>query len=135
MRSFRHMSKRLSGVVLAAFMGGSLYMPAAQAGQISTTQVVQHQKVEQQRAHIQAQLQRKDVQARLKAMGVDPSKVQARVASLSDQEVQTLSHKMDQMPAGGDGLIGALVFVFIVLLITDILGLTDVFPFVKKTVN
>jgi hypothetical protein len=42
---------------------------------------------------------------------------------------------MDQLPAGGDAvgvLIGASLFVFIVLLITDILGFTDVFPFVKS---
>jgi hypothetical protein len=44
--------------------------------------------------------------------------------------VQTLAANMDQLPAGGDGL-GLLVFLFIVLLITDILGFTNIFPFVK----
>jgi hypothetical protein len=29
-------------------------------------------------------------------------------------------------------VIGAAVFIFIVLLITDLLGLTDVFPFVRS---
>jgi len=29
-------------------------------------------------------------------------------------------------------VVGALVFIFVVLLVTDLLGLTDVFPFVKK---
>jgi hypothetical protein len=46
-----------------------------------------------------------------------------------------LAQKLDQLPAGGDGLgvvIGAALVVFIVLLITDILGYTDVFTFVKK---
>jgi hypothetical protein len=45
--------------------------------------------------------------------------------------VRTLAAKIDELPAGGDAL-GLLVFVFIVLLITDILGFTDIFPFVKK---
>ncbi|WP_368428541.1 PA2779 family protein [Sulfuricaulis sp.] len=36
-----------------------------------------------------------------------------------------------QSPAGGDSFLGALVFIFIVLLITDILGLTNIFQFVK----
>jgi hypothetical protein len=45
--------------------------------------------------------------------------------------MQTLATNMDQLPAGGDSFIGALVFIFIVLLITDLLGLTSIFPFVK----
>jgi UPF0716 family protein affecting phage T7 exclusion len=39
------------------------------------------------------------------------------------------------MPAGGDALgvvVGAAVLIFLILLVTDILGLTDIFPFVKK---
>jgi hypothetical protein len=42
---------------------------------------------------------------------------------------------MDQLPAGGDGIgtiVGAAVLVFLILLITDILGFTHVFPFVKS---
>ncbi len=43
--------------------------------------------------------------------------------------------RIDQLPAGGDGLgviVGAAVLIFPVLLITDVLGVTDIFPFVKK---
>jgi len=42
---------------------------------------------------------------------------------------------MDHLPAGGDALgviVGAGLLIFIILLITDILGLTDVFSFVKS---
>jgi len=70
------------------------------------------------------------VKTQLVARGVDPAQVQARLESLTDEEVQTLAANMDQLPAGGDGL-GLLVFLFIVLLITDILGFTNIFPFVK----
>ena len=42
-----------------------------------------------------------------------------------------LAARIDQLPAGGEGIIGALLIVFIVLLITDILGFTKVFPFTK----
>jgi hypothetical protein len=70
------------------------------------------------------------VKAQLVARGVDPAQVQARLESLTDEEVQTLAANMDQLPAGGDAL-GLLVFLFIVLLITDILGFTNIFPFVK----
>jgi hypothetical protein len=59
----------------------------------------------------------------------------ARVDSLSDSEVIEVADKIEQLPAGG-GAFGAVivasVIVFLVLLITDILGYTDVFPFVKS---
>jgi hypothetical protein len=59
--------------------------------------------------------------------------VKARVAALTDDEVAQLAAKIDSLPAGADGggLIGALVLIFIVLLITDILGLTKIFPFTR----
>jgi hypothetical protein len=68
-------------------------------------------------------------------MGVDPSQVEARLAALSPAELAQLSARIDQMPAGGDGIgavVVAILIVFLVLLITDLAGLTDVFPFVKK---
>ena len=43
---------------------------------------------------------------------------------------------IDPLPAGGDALgviLGVALIVFLVLLITDIMGYTDIFPFVKKT--
>ncbi|MBU4177473.1 MAG: PA2779 family protein, partial [Proteobacteria bacterium] len=56
------------------------------------------------------------------------------VASLSDAELAKISQAMEQMPAGGDAvgaIVGAAVFIFVVLLITDLLGLTHVFSFVN----
>jgi len=68
------------------------------------------------------------------ALGVDPSEVDARIAALSDQEISQIAGHIDEMPAG-QGVLGAIIvallIVFIVLLITDLVGLTDVFPFVK----
>jgi hypothetical protein len=86
-----------------------------------------------QREQVNRLLERADVQARLADFGVKASDVKARVAALTDDEVAQLAQKIDSLPAGGDGgaLIGALLIVFIVLLITDILGVTKVFPFTK----
>jgi hypothetical protein len=71
----------------------------------------------------------------MRKMGVDPNEAAARVAVMSDAEVQKIASRIDEMPAGQSAigaLIGAVVLIFIVLLITDLLGLTDVFPFVKR---
>lgn len=122
-------------LVLLAFVSLSLHVPAARAAMISTSAVVNHQTALAERAQLQALLERQEVRRKLVAMGVNPQDVQARVASLTDQQVHQLATRIKQLPAGGDGFIGALVFIFIVLLITDILGFTDIFPFVKKHVN
>ena len=83
-----------------------------------------------ERQHVNQLLARADVQARLSQYGVSAGDVQARIAAMSDDEVAQLAAKMDAMPAGGD-ILGVIVLVFLVLLLTDILGFTKVFPFTK----
>jgi len=70
----------------------------------------------------------------LTAQGIDPDEAIARIESLSDHEIIAIADRIKQLPAGGDALgaiIGAALIVFLVLLVTDILGYTDIFPFVK----
>jgi hypothetical protein len=131
MEKLRHIAKPVAHLVLFGFLSLTLHLPAAQAGLIGTETVVGAQQTEQNRERVRDMLNRDEVKRELLARGVNPGNVQARVDSLTDEEVQFLASKMDQLPAGGDAL-GVLVFIFIVLLITDILGFTDIFPFVKK---
>jgi len=84
-----------------------------------------------QRDQVNRLLERVDVQARLADYGVKAGELKARVAALSDDEVAQLAARMDALPAGGDGLITALLIIFIALLITDLLGVTHIFPFTK----
>ena len=84
-----------------------------------------------QRDRVATLLDRSEVRAQLEAHGVRPADVQTRVAALTDDEVAQLAGQLDRLPAGGEGIIGALVIVFLVLLITDLLGLTKVFPFTR----
>lgn len=76
-------------------------------------------------------LARADVQAELARLGVDPALAAERVAALSDAEVASLHQRMDDVAAGGS-VVGAIVFIFVLLLVTDILGLTKVFPFTRS---
>lgn len=85
-------------------------------------------------AQINAWLAREEVRQVLRDNGVDPVQVQARVDALTDQEASDLAARIDTLPAGGDfggTLLGVLLAVFVILLITDILGLTKVFPFTR----
>jgi len=65
------------------------------------------------------------------AQGIDGAAAADRVKAMSDAEVAQLANRVDQAPAGGE-ILGILFTVFIVLLITDILGLTKVFPFTRS---
>ena len=106
----------------------SLALPLpAQAGMLATDAALGAA----QRDRITRLLDRADVQSRLEAYGVKAGDVKARVAALTDDEAAQLAARIDELPAGGVGIIGALVLIFVVLLLTDILGFTKIFPFTK----
>lgn len=84
-----------------------------------------------ERERVATFLEREEVRAQLAAKGVSLADAKARVAALSDEEVGRLAGQIDSLPAGGD-VLGILLTVFIVLLITDILGFTKVFPFTRS---
>lgn len=119
---------------LIMFVSVSCFIPMTQAAMIGTQQMMNNAQAQQDRAQLSSMLQRADLVAQLEQAGVNPQQLQARIATLTDQEVATLTEQLNQLPAGS-GIVGTAVFVFLVLLATDIMGYTDVFPFVKKTMH
>lgn len=108
----------------------------------STAQVVQAAMVGTEEAHaagassqarslIDATLAKPEVLSRLQQLGVNPEDAQARVAALSDDEAVALAERIDSLPAGADSVLGVVVFLFLLLLVTDWLGLTKIFPFTR----
>ena len=127
--------------ILAAFVAVSVFsmgtLQSAQAALISSEQVAQETMAPApaaDRAKIMAAFSRPEVQAELVKHGVDPAQAQSRIAALSDEEAAQLAHDLDHAPAGAGvgGILGAVVLVFLVLLVTDILGFTKVFPFTRS---
>ena len=119
----------LTLIVSTVSMG--LPLPA-QAGMLATENALAAQTGARER--VTTLLERRDVRSQLEAYGVNPADVKARVAALTDEEAAQLAARIGDLPAGADAgasLIGALLIVFIVLLITDILGVTKVFPFTR----
>lgn len=107
-------------------------MPAL-AAPISADQVLNEQRSEQamhERLAVTQWLQRDDVAAEMVRLGVSPTQAVERVAALSDAEVSRLYGQVDQADVAG-GLAGGLALIFIVLLITDLLGLTKFFTFTR----
>ncbi len=123
---------------LSAFVAFSIFFTGSiqtvQAAMISTDQVAEatiSAKGEQDRAKVVDMLSRNEVQAELVKHGIDPAEAKSRVAVLTDDEANKLATQLDKAPAGG-GIIGAVVLVFLVLLLTDILGFTKIFPFTRS---
>lgn len=108
------------------------FTQSVQAALISTEQVVTVAAAQQNRAKIAATFDRPEVQAELQKMGISSEEAQARVAALTDAETVSIAHRVDSLPAGGEGIVGAIIFIFVLLLVTDILGLTKVFPFTRS---
>ena len=137
MNTLRQTVKPVSVVVIISFLFVVVpYQPclAALIGTETVLDVAQGQEVRQ---NINRILAEEDVQMVLRGQGISPEEAKARINALSDTEVVALQEKLAQLPAGGGGLgavVFGVVFVFLVLLVPDILGYTDVFPFVKKTV-
>jgi len=116
----------VAGLLIVCIGGIGAPLPV-QAGIVSTDTVV----AGAERERLASLLERGEVSARLEALGVDPAKVRDRVAALSDAEAAQLAAQLDELPAGGD-VLGVAVLIFLVLLFTDIMGYTKIFPFTRS---
>lgn len=127
------MFKRLLSVLLIVSFSGVSMVQNVQAAMVSTEQVAQAAAVQQagdSHARLNDMLARTEVQAELQRYGLTEDQARERIAALTDEEAAALVKQVDDAPAGG--IIGAILLVFFVLLLTDILGLTKVFPFTRS---
>ena len=124
-------TRMINSTLIFSMLSMSLWIPHAQATLITTEQVASNQVSQQNRDSVRAFFEREDVQAQLQARGVSSESAKARVDTMTDSEIAGINGHLDSLPAGGDSILGVIVLVFIILLITDILGLTKVFPFTK----
>ena len=89
---------------------------------------------EEDRQRLQEFVGREDVRNRMEALGLDPDEAAARLGDLSDAEARRIASYVEEEPAGQGALailLGAILFILVVLVITDLLGVTRVFPFVR----
>ena len=102
------------------------FAQVAPAGMISTSEIVDSQTRVESLSRIELLLAREDVTRQMVALGVQPQQVMARLDAMTTAELIELESRFDEQVAGGDalGLIGA---VFLVLLILELVGVTDVF--------
>ncbi len=130
------MSKTPSGRLLIyylALLSATLGTPSlSHAGAIGTQALLQLEERQARVERIDAVLSGTRVQEALIQLGVNPSEVKARVAALTDEELMTLEKDLNALPAGGQSIFLLAGVVFIVLLILDAVGVTNVFRGIGK---
>ena len=121
------LKRSLACALIVSIIG--LGMPSSSMAGIVATDGV---RTSAQRERVTGFLERSEVRDRLQSLGVDPDAARSRVAALSDDEVASLADEIDRLPAGGSDVLTAAVVVFLILIILDLLGVTDIFPFTKS---
>lgn len=127
--------KAIAIAIITAFSTAVLPIAPASAALIQNGQVAQQQSVQADRDFVNDFMGRADVREQFESLGVSPKEAGIRVAALSDTEVAKLANDIKSSPAGQGAIgaiIGAGVLIFVVLLITDLLGFTSVFGFTNK---
>ena len=134
MHRVRRFAKYVSFFVTLSMVLMSMPVQTVYAAMVRTETVLNIVQAQNLRDNLRSFIERQDVQKVIRAQGINLQEAKARVDCLSDAEIMQIVDQMDQLPAGGEGLgtlVGAALIIFLVLLITDIMGYTDVFPFVK----
>ncbi len=130
MNFFRRLGKVVPVLSILALL--SIHMAPLQAAMVDNEQLITQTQQEITKQEVLSNLDRQDVQDQLVSMGVDIEDAKHRINQMSDQELAQIAQDFEQMPAGSGGIIGALVVIFVVLVVTDMLGATDVFGFVHN---
>lgn len=118
--------KRL--VVLVAGLGllSMTFAGAVNAAMIGTQSAVSTEQRAEYISDIQGWLGQDDVRQQLVDLGVEPSNASERVAAMTTEELQTLHTQIEELPAGA-GIIEVIGIVFVVLLILELVGVTNIF--------
>lgn len=131
----KRLQRLLSMLLVICFTNATMFQ-VAQAALVTTEQVAGIASASDRdtspHERLSALMARSDVQTELERLGLTPDLAKERIAALTDEEASMLAQQIESAPAGGNDVLGVVVFVFLVLLITDILGFTKIFPFTRS---
>jgi hypothetical protein len=131
----RKKTQRLALILTVWVLSLTVPCTSVYAARIETGTVLKtRNQVREARDNLQRLFARDDIQSGLTAQGIDPAEARARLDCLSDDEILRMAGQLEELPPGGNGgtwgIVGiAVVVAFIILLITDLLGYTDMFDF------
>ena len=115
--------------LLSAMLAFMPILPA-QAAMIGTAEILSPAQSAQADERLQQFLDREATRQQLQEWGVSGDWVETRLNSLTDAELARIHQEIDSLDAGGSSILGVLLIIFIVFVITDVIGATDIFPFI-----
>ena len=134
MKAVRFRLKPVSLMMIVIMLTISGPFQSAFGAIIGTEELLNEAYGQSAKAYLKELLARQDIQNALISQGIEPEEAAARIDSLSNAEAVRAADQFEQLKAGGGFLETFLILVFLtflILLITDIAGYTDIFPFVK----
>jgi hypothetical protein len=121
--------QRSTAIFLSILLALTPLLPA-QAAIIGNDQVVNRDLSHQTRDGLQQLFEQETAQQQLQEWGVNPEQIKSRIDRLTDAELARINQQVNDLQAGG-GVLGVLLVIFLVFVITDIFGATDIFPFIN----
>ncbi len=123
------MKKLLKVGVVCSLLVASAGLSQAVAGAYSSDQVIASQQFQYNKQQVLSFVSDAAVQNKLIELGVNPVDAQQRIANMTQEELNALNSQLNEMPAGG--IVGTIVTVLVVVAVLDLMGLTDVYPFIN----
>jgi hypothetical protein len=120
--------RRSTAIFLSILLALMPLLPA-QAAMIGNEQIVSQSQSQQTRDGLQQLFEQETARQQLQAWGVNPDQIKSRIDSLTDAELARFNQQVNDLQAGGD-VLGILLVIFLVFIITDVIGATDIFPFI-----
>lgn len=121
--------KRVMAMMVSLSVFASYSLPAY-SGLVTTEQLIQEQLQSLDKRSLVSMLDREEVRQQLVDRGVDPDYAKQRIAALSDAQINEIKANIDELPAGSS-VVGILIAVLLVLVILDIIGVTNIFTFIN----
>jgi len=113
------------------FLLAPAYYQSVSAAMIGTETMLRPDRHQITRDYIQNLMSREDTQKMLEDRGINPHEAKTRIDSLSDDELEMIFKKIDDLPAGGDAtgfivIVG--VVIIILIIIVEYLSEVKMFP-------
>jgi hypothetical protein len=127
MRTITTFKKTCAITITTVFLAASIQTPVM-AAMVDNNQLAMQAELQLKRDEVRSFMAREAVREAMLGYGVSSADVDARINNLTESELLQIQDRLAQLPAGGDGVLGAVVLVFVILILLDVLGTTDIFP-------
>ena len=120
-----------ASIATAMLIIGTFTFGASQAtaGAYSSDQVIADQQHHYNKQQVLSFVDDAQVQNKLIELGVSPADAKLRIASMTNAELEAFNSQLNEMPSGG--VVGTIVTVLVVVAVLDLMGITNVYPFIR----